>query len=334
MAIDREVVVRARPRADGLVTARSDALAGAVELPADGDRDPGRCEPRWGRPLAAVLRLLARPGRAAVGFDAEVTSTVPVGSGLSSSAAFAVAATITAGEIGGDDDATARAIARIAQAAETGRHRRAVRRDGPDGIRLRPGRSRAAARLPEPRRRTGGRPLRADAAIVGRAHAVSPAGSRTAPTRNVGRRARRRPQASACSFLAGRVARPGRATIRSPATSCRRTGACSTSSTRCAPATSKRAGELMVAEPRVAPRRLRGVDTRARRARLGAARRRVRTARASPAPASAGASSPWSRRTHATASSPRPRRATVRSPARPRRRSSCAAVDGAGIVTR
>jgi galactokinase len=101
MAIDREVVIRAAPRADGLVVARSDALAGTVEIPAAGLADPRLVEPKWGRALAAVLLQLSASEAPAVGFDAEVTSTVPVGSGLSSSAAFAVAVAITAGEVGG-----------------------------------------------------------------------------------------------------------------------------------------------------------------------------------------------------------------------------------------
>jgi galactokinase len=117
MAIDREVVVRAEPRADGMVVARSDALPGIVEMPADGYEDPRSVEPAWGRSVAGVLRLLSQPDRAAIGFDATVTSTVPVGSGLSSSAAFAVAMVIVVGEIGGFETDPARVV-RIAQAAE------------------------------------------------------------------------------------------------------------------------------------------------------------------------------------------------------------------------
>jgi galactokinase len=117
MAIDREVVVRAEPRADGLVVARSDALDGVVEMPADGYQDPRFVEPGWGRPVAGILRLLSQPGRPSIGFDAEVTSTVPVGSGLSSSAAFAVAIVITASEIGGFETPP-ESVAWIAQAAE------------------------------------------------------------------------------------------------------------------------------------------------------------------------------------------------------------------------
>jgi galactokinase len=101
MAIDREVVVRARPRRDAMVVARSDAAEGVVELPARGDTEPAVVEPRWGRSIAAVLQGLAEQGRAPIGFDADVSSTLPVGSGLSSSAAFTVAMAIVAAEIGG-----------------------------------------------------------------------------------------------------------------------------------------------------------------------------------------------------------------------------------------
>ncbi len=117
MAIDREVVVNARRRVDGSVVARSDAIEGLVELPADGSTEPAYAKPRWGRSIAAVLRGLAERGRAPIGFDAEVTSTVPVGSGLSSSAAFTVAVTIAAAEIGGLA-LNGRALALAAQTAE------------------------------------------------------------------------------------------------------------------------------------------------------------------------------------------------------------------------
>jgi galactokinase len=117
VAIDREVVVRAVARTDGIVVARSDALAGIVEIPADGYEDPRHVVPEWGRSVAGVLRLLSDSARPAIGFDADVTSTVPVGSGLSSSAAFAVAFTIVAGEVGGFSTSP-RAVALIAQAAE------------------------------------------------------------------------------------------------------------------------------------------------------------------------------------------------------------------------
>src|SRR3954452_2357734 len=74
LAIDLECVVRSRPRADGEV--RIGWL--------DGDHGSDRY-------ADAVAAALERRGRPAGGGDAEGTSTVPVGSGLSSSAALEVA---------------------------------------------------------------------------------------------------------------------------------------------------------------------------------------------------------------------------------------------------
>jgi len=91
MAIDRDVRVRFGARADGRVRVCSREIAGTVELPADGHVDPATVAPPWGRMVAGVLAVLDARGRAPVGLDAEIASDVPVGSGLSSSAAFAVA---------------------------------------------------------------------------------------------------------------------------------------------------------------------------------------------------------------------------------------------------
>ncbi|GIU87215.1 MAG: galactokinase [Acidimicrobiia bacterium] len=109
VAIDREVTIGWRPRRDGRVVVRSGGLPGAVDLAADGSGDPGD---GWGRTVAAVLAVLAARGRPPVGFDADVSSTVPVGAGLSSSAAFEVACALAAAaaahfDIGGTDLALA-----------------------------------------------------------------------------------------------------------------------------------------------------------------------------------------------------------------------------------
>jgi galactokinase len=74
VAIDLECVVRSTPRDD-------DVLRIAWR---DGDH-------RSDRYAAGVAEVLNRLGRARVGIDAEVASTVPIGSGLSSSAALEVA---------------------------------------------------------------------------------------------------------------------------------------------------------------------------------------------------------------------------------------------------
>jgi galactokinase len=104
MAIDRDCLVGCRPRADGRVVVRSlDMPAGSavVEVAADGADEPSAVEPAWGRYAAGVVRELAALGRPALGMDAVLSSTVPQGSGLSSSAALEVACAVALAELAG-----------------------------------------------------------------------------------------------------------------------------------------------------------------------------------------------------------------------------------------
>jgi galactokinase len=87
VAIDLGITVTGRP-ADGVIKLRSAAFRDTVELKPDGTS--AESLKGWGRYAAAVARLLDDRGRPPVGFDGEVTSTVPVGAGLSSSAALDV----------------------------------------------------------------------------------------------------------------------------------------------------------------------------------------------------------------------------------------------------
>jgi galactokinase len=91
VAIDLACTVRARPRADGVVRVVSEEAEGAVELAADGTTLPEDVVYTWGRYAAGVVGTLAARGRPPVGIDAFVTSTIPLGAGLSSSAALEVA---------------------------------------------------------------------------------------------------------------------------------------------------------------------------------------------------------------------------------------------------
>jgi len=101
MAVDRDVVVEVRARADARVFARSDAVEGVVDLAADGSDEPSSVHPAWGRPVGGVLRALARRGRTPVGAALDVSSTLPIGGGLSSSAAFEVAVALALCDVAG-----------------------------------------------------------------------------------------------------------------------------------------------------------------------------------------------------------------------------------------
>jgi galactokinase len=96
IAIDREVRVGFRARTDARARVCSADFPGIVDTAADGSAIVAGVDPAWGRTVAATLAVLARRGRKPVGFDAEITTTVPIGSGLSSSAALGVALAIVA----------------------------------------------------------------------------------------------------------------------------------------------------------------------------------------------------------------------------------------------
>jgi galactokinase len=94
MAIDRDCLLAYRPRDDGRIISCSLDVDGTVDVDAKGSDDPGQVEPPWGRFVAGAVRALLERGAAVRGADVAVSSTVPVGSGLSSSSALAVALTL------------------------------------------------------------------------------------------------------------------------------------------------------------------------------------------------------------------------------------------------
>ena len=90
MAIDRETVVEVEPH-DG-VELRSFDEREAVVVPLD-VTDPSAVRPAWGRYVAGVVSVL----RPAAGVRGTVATTIPIGAGLSSSAALEVAVALTLG---------------------------------------------------------------------------------------------------------------------------------------------------------------------------------------------------------------------------------------------
>jgi galactokinase len=91
------------------VVLTSDALAGTVDLPLEIDR-PDTAEPEWGRYVAGVVSVLSPP----VGGRGSIRSTLPMRSGLSSSAALEVALALALGFGGSPLE-----LARLCQRAET-----------------------------------------------------------------------------------------------------------------------------------------------------------------------------------------------------------------------
>ena len=93
LAIELECVVAATPRDDARIRLRSLDVPedeATIDVAADGSDEPARVTPDWGRYAAGVVRALAERGVTAPGLEGVLSSTVPSGSGLSSSAAFEV----------------------------------------------------------------------------------------------------------------------------------------------------------------------------------------------------------------------------------------------------
>jgi galactokinase len=91
LAIDRHVVIAAAPAGGdaGRLRAYSAALDMSVDIRLDGAEPPG--EPTWANYLRGVVRAFSERGLIAGSLDAAIVSDLPLGGGLSSSAALEVA---------------------------------------------------------------------------------------------------------------------------------------------------------------------------------------------------------------------------------------------------
>jgi galactokinase len=96
LAIDRDCIVGATLGRDDRIRAESLDTGERVDLPAQAP-SPG-VGSRWGRFVAAAAQVVADRGGRVAGTDLAVTSTVPIGAGLSSSAALCVALVLALGD--------------------------------------------------------------------------------------------------------------------------------------------------------------------------------------------------------------------------------------------
>lgn len=115
MAIDRYTVVAADAADHGQARLSSVTMQSEADLSLNGAIDDEA--PSWARYAAGVIGVYADEGMAPGGFDAVIDSTVPLGGGLSSSAAFEVSLALVVESVGGRTvDARRRAL--LCQQAE------------------------------------------------------------------------------------------------------------------------------------------------------------------------------------------------------------------------
>ncbi len=102
MAIEPQVFFVCRARADGKVVVKSSLFPGsAVEISLSGAITKG--EPKWGNYVRGPIALLLNKGVPLVGMDCLIVNTLPMGGGLSSSAAMEVGTTRAMLTLAGED---------------------------------------------------------------------------------------------------------------------------------------------------------------------------------------------------------------------------------------
>lgn len=98
MAVDRRTAVAAAANPNGTIRLfASDLVEEMVEIPLNRPLTPG--EPRWANYVRGVLAQFVEAGHTLRGFDAAIASTVPMGAGLSSSAALEIATALAAQQL-------------------------------------------------------------------------------------------------------------------------------------------------------------------------------------------------------------------------------------------
>ncbi|MFY0405948.1 galactokinase [Solicola sp. PLA-1-18] len=113
-AIDRTTRLKARPRTDGRVRVWSSEAEGSVEFGVD--TEPGQVD-GWAGYVAGVVWACAQDGHVLPGYDLVLESDVPLGAGLSSSAALECVVALAVRDLQGLDLTSAQ-VARLAQTAE------------------------------------------------------------------------------------------------------------------------------------------------------------------------------------------------------------------------
>jgi galactokinase len=99
MAVDLDVIVAVEPRGDARIVATTREFDGEVSIAADGSDEPTTITPAWGRVVGGVTRVLAETERPPIGATLAISSDIPIGSGLSSSAAFEVACALALNDV-------------------------------------------------------------------------------------------------------------------------------------------------------------------------------------------------------------------------------------------
>jgi galactokinase len=115
MTVDRDTWIAASPRTDGQVRIRSLNIEGESKFSLDNIKHDQRVP--WSNYVRGMAFVMQQAGYDLQGFDGLIHSTVPFGSGLSSSAAIEMATAVTFQQLGGFDlDPVA--MAKLGQQAE------------------------------------------------------------------------------------------------------------------------------------------------------------------------------------------------------------------------